>query len=79
MVRNPKSLFYQTNSTIWRKEEENAIELDVRGDAPDAIDESIIPTQHDNPRAPPFYVQNIVNLHLQKHVNPAHWPRRVHV
>jgi hypothetical protein len=31
-------------------------------DAFDAIDESIIPTLHDNSRASPFYIQDIKNF-----------------
>jgi len=43
-------------------EEDNTIELNVRGDASDAIDESIIPTQHDNSRASSLYVHDIKNF-----------------
>lgn len=43
-------------------EEINLSEPDVMCNAPDAINKSIIPTQHDNTRVLPFYVQDIKNF-----------------
>jgi len=71
MTRNSKSLFHQTNSLfsgILGGQEDNAIELNVRDDASDAIDESIIPTLYNNPRAPPFNVQDIRNFSAFKNM-----------
>lgn len=60
--KKSKKFVSQNQFAVLASVKNNAIKLEVRGDASDAIDESIIPTQHYNSRAPPFYVQDIKNF-----------------
>ncbi|KAE9537986.1 hypothetical protein AGLY_005958 [Aphis glycines] len=60
--KNPKKFVSTNRFAVLASEEDNLIEPDVMGNASNAIEESIIPTQHDNSRAPPFYVQDIKNV-----------------
>jgi hypothetical protein len=47
---------------VLASEKDNLSKPNVMSDAFDAIDESIIPTLHENFRAPPFYIQDIKNF-----------------